>query len=278
MPVLSSNRRSTTFFIQRHPVATYFVLTFAISWAGAFLAVAPKLLQGNPLAKLDALHMFPVMLLGPCLAGIILTRVIDGKDGLQNLFLRMRRIQLPPRWYAPLLIPPILVLTVLFSLKTFVSPVFAPNHFFIGIFFGVAAGFLEEIGWTGYAFPKMCHNLNALASSILLGLLWSLWHLPVVDSLGAATPHAHYWLLFFLAFASAMTAIRVLISWIYVNTKSVALAQIMHIISTGTLVMFSPPSVTPAQETAWYAVYAFALWMTVAIIALFYGRSLTRQV
>ncbi len=222
--------------------------------------------------------MFPVMLLGPSLAGITLTRIVDGKGGLRDLFSRMRRIQLPPRWYAALLIPPVLVLTVLFCLKTFFSPVFAPNRFFIGIFFGFAAGFLEEIGWMGYAFPKICQRHNALASSILLGLLWGIWHLPVVDYLGAATPHATYWLPFFLAFTAAMTAIRVLIGWMYVNTKSVTLAQFMHIISTGTLVMFSPPFVTAAQETAWYAVYAGSLWITVAIIALVYGGSLTRQV
>jgi hypothetical protein len=54
-------------------------------------------------------------------------------------------------------------------------------------------------------------------------------------------------------------------------------AQFMHVISTGTLIMFSPPSVTAAQETAWYAVYACALWITVAIIALVYGRSLAQE-
>src|SRR3989442_10228992 len=75
--------------------------------------------------------------------------------GLWDLFSRMCRWRLPARWYVALLIPPILVLTVLFLLETFVSPVYAPNRFLVGIFFGVPAGFLEEIGWMGYAFPKM---------------------------------------------------------------------------------------------------------------------------
>ena len=55
-----------------------------------------------------------------------------------------------------LLLPPALVLTVLLFLERIVSPVYAPNRFFMGILFGIPAGFLEEIGWTGKdAFPKM---------------------------------------------------------------------------------------------------------------------------
>jgi membrane protease YdiL (CAAX protease family) len=54
-----------------------------------------------------------------------------------------------------------------------VSPVYASNRFFMGILFGIPAGSLEEIGWMGYAFPKMRAASSGLASSILLGLLWS---------------------------------------------------------------------------------------------------------
>jgi uncharacterized protein len=56
-----------------------------------------------------------------------------------------------------------------------------------------------------------------------------------------------------------MTAMRVLIAWLYVNTKSVLLAQLMHVSSTGTLVIFSP-AVSAAQEAIWYALYGCVLW------------------
>ena len=74
----------------------------------------------------------------------------------------------------------------------------------------------------GFAFPKMRLKLHALGAAVLLGIFWGVWHLPVIDYLGTATPHGVYWLPFFLSFTAAMTAMRVLIAWLYSNTKSVA--------------------------------------------------------
>ncbi len=129
----------------------------------------------------------------------------------------------------------------------------------------------------GYAYPKMRRSNNALAPAILLGLLWGAWHIPVIDYLGTSTPHGAYWFPFFLSFTAAMTAMRVLIAWIYTNTKSVLLAQLLHANSTGSLVVFSPPHVTAAQESLWYAIYAVALWLVVVIVVATSGKRLTLQ-
>jgi membrane protease YdiL (CAAX protease family) len=255
-------------FAKRHPVFSYFALTYAISWASALLVVLPHLIRHEAVPKLAGVLMFPVMLLGPSVTGIVLTRLLDGRAGLSELFVRMRRISFAPAWYAMLLVPPVLVFTVLLSLKTFVSPTYAPNHFLPGLGFGLLAGFVEEIGWMGYAFPRMRTYWSPFVSAALLGVLWGTWHLPVIDYLGAATPHGAYLLPFFLAFTAAMTAMRELIAFIYTRTKSVLLAQLMHASSTSALVVLSPAGVSAAQEVVWYVLYGAVLWAVVAIVML----------
>ena len=71
-----------------------------------------------------------------------------------------------------------------------------------------------------------------------------------------------------------MTAMRVLIAWIYTNTKSLLMAQLMHVSSTGSLVVFSAAHVTAGQEALWYALYGTLLWVAVAILGKTFGRRL----
>ena len=261
---------------RRYPSVRYFLWTFAISWTGALAVVAPRILRGEPVPKFAGLMMFPVMLLGPSIAGILLTWLTVGKNGVSSLAGRMRPFRSPVGWYTALLIPPVLIWCVLLVLQARVSPVFAPNHFWIGLSFGIAAGFVEEIGWMGYAFPTMTSRHNVLSCAVALGVLWGIWHLPVIDYLGTATPHGSYWFRYFLAFTVTMTAMRVLICWIYTNTKSLWLCQLMHVVSTGSLVVFSPIGVKASQETFWYAVYAGVLWATVLVVVLVWGTEFKR--
>lgn len=259
--------------IRRYPVVSYFVLAYTISWLGGLAVTAPHWIRGEAIPKMSGLMMFPAMLLGPSVAGIALTTATQGRAGLRSLVSRMRRIG-SPRWLATVAIPPALVTAVLFGLKIFISPVFAPNLFLIGYSFGCAAGFFEEIGWMGFAFPLMRVKRSAIGAAISLGLLWAVWHIPVIDYLGSATPHGRYWLPFFLAFTAAMTAVRVLICWTYSNTNSVLLAQMLHASSTGALAAFGPVRVTPGEEALWYAVYAMILWTIVAVIVAHFGTTL----
>ncbi len=220
--------------------------------------------------------MFPAMLAGPLLASVLVTARLEGRAGIRALFSGMNPRRVPPRWWSVLLLPPAAVLCTLWLLRSLASPTFTPNLFLPGLLFGIPAGLVEEVGWTGFAFPRMMVRRSPLMASILLGLLWSAWHLPVINYLGAVTPHGAWWPEYFLAFALAMTAMRVLIGWLYVRTRSLLLVQMMHISSTGALVVFSPTHITAAQEAFWYAGYGVLLWLVVGVVVSCAGGALLR--
>jgi len=143
------------YIARRRPGLIYFLLAFGISWAGALVVAAPALVREHQPSNVMGVMMFPVMLLGPIISGIVLTVMVDGRAGLQDLFRRITAVRVAVRWYAMLLVPPALVLGLLLVFEKFISPVFAPNHFYLGMAFGVPAGICEEIGWMGFLFPKM---------------------------------------------------------------------------------------------------------------------------
>lgn len=265
-------------YAQRHPVLLYFVLAFGIAWIGSIVAVGPKFLRNETLEFADALLMFVPMLAGPSIAGVAMTALVDGRAGLRDLLARMGKWRVGGRWYAvAIFLPPVLILGVLFTLSTWFSPAFAPSFFAMGIGIGLLAGFFEEIGWTGYAYPRMEERYGALAAAVYLGLLWSSWHV-VADYLGTSDTLGAYWFPHFLAFMTiSMTAMRVLISWVYCNTGSVLLAQVMHASSTGFLAVFGPANLSPADDTQWYAVYGAVLWLAVVAVLARYGSDLTRD-
>jgi membrane protease YdiL (CAAX protease family) len=165
-----------------------------------------------------------------------------------------------------LLIPPCAILAVLSALSLGVSSRFTPGFFVYGVAAGILAGFTEELGWTGFAYPRLRARHGWLPAALLLGVLWGVWHLPVVDSLGAASPHGRYWPEFFAAFVVALVGLRALIAWAYARTGSLRLAQLLHASSTGFLVVLSAPRVTPGEEAFWYFLYAAVLWIVVITI------------
>jgi hypothetical protein len=129
----------------------------------------------------------------------------------------------------------------------------------------------------GYAFPNMQLKRSALATGILLGVIHVLWHI-VPDYVGASSARGAYWLPHFLTMMLvAMTAMRMLIVWVYVNTRSLLLAQLMHASSTGFLAMLDPTSLSPADSTRWYAIYGVVLWVVVAVVVAIYGKDLTHR-
>lgn len=264
--------------IERFPIASYFVLAYLISWGGSFAIGGPKFLRGDALGLEDILLMGPLVLAGPFIAGVVMTYVVDGRTGIRDLFSRMLQWQVGLRWYAAaLLVFPFLILGVLWGLTAIVSKNFTPGFIAFGILAGLLAGFIEEIGWMGFAFPRMERKFGTWRATIYLALLHGLWH-AVPGYLGEAGSYGAYWLPRFIAmWFVAMTAMRILLVWIYSNTGSLLLAQITHASSSGFLVIFGPQTLAPAQGTLWFAVYAVVLWIPAAIVVARFGRNLVRE-
>jgi uncharacterized protein len=251
-------------FARRKPLVCYFALAYLLSGMALAILGLPKLhgATGRPVLSLV---MFPVMVAGVGAVGIAMTALTGGAAALRELRDRFRRPVARP-WYAVLLIPPAAILAVLGILSLAVSSRFTPQFFVYGLGAGVVAGFCEEIGWTGFAYPRMRARFGWLPAALLLGVLWGVWHLPVVDSLGAASPHGRYWPEFFVAFVAMLVALRILIAWTYVHTGSLRMAQLLHASSTGFLVILSAPRVTPAEEAMWYLGYALVLCAVVTVM------------
>lgn len=258
---------------RRRPAAAYFVLAFGIAWAGAAMVAGPYWVRGEAAPKFTGLMMFPAMIFGPAGAGLWMTWVVEGRAGLRALGRRLGRVGVG-RWWAMAAAPPAAALAALGTLTLLVGPQFKPNHFWIGLSFGAAAGIVEEIGWMGFAYPAMRAGRSGFRVAAALGLLWALWHAPVIDYLGSATPHGRYLPAFFAAFALAMTGLRVMMCAVYEKTGSVALAQAMHAASTGSLAALGPVGITAGQEALWYAGYGVVLWIIAsAAAALGWGRA-----
>jgi membrane protease YdiL (CAAX protease family) len=258
-------------FVGRHPVLAYFVLVYAIAWGGILLVVRAFAVPGEaPSATLVGIVALP-MLLAPGVAGIAVTALVDGRGGLRAMLSRMTRWRVDMRWYAVALATmPILILAILYALAVLVSPAFAPTLSLLGLA-GLAAGFFEEIGWTGFAVPRLRSRWSFLAVGLGVGALWGFWH-GVADYSIRGDALGWFWPVTFGLFVLPVAAWRVLMVWIYDNTRSGVVAQLMHFGYTGSLALFVP-QLSRTDDALVYALLAGALWVGVAVIAISQRRA-----
>ncbi|WP_158237602.1 CPBP family intramembrane glutamic endopeptidase [Bradyrhizobium forestalis] len=224
------------------------------------------------------------MVAGPSLAAIVMTIQISGAAGLRALLSRLLAWRVGAVWYAAaLFIAPLTVLAVLLAL-TLVSPHFLPAIFgaedkaailLPGLAAGLIAGLFEEIGWTGFAVPRLRSQLGFVATGLVVGGLWGLWHL-VVALWGSGTPSgqlAPVMLLSQIAFyAGVLPPYRLLMLWVHDRTGSLPLAMLMHgSLTAATTFVFAPP-VSEGERLAYHIVLSVAFWMLAAMVMARSGR------
>ena len=173
-------------WISGHPLLAFFVFAYAFSW---LFWLAPALGLRGPIGVL----LLYVGVFGPAVAAAAITRLTGGS--LRAWFRELVRFRAAPRWYVAVIGFPILLVTALTGVYLLTGGTIETS-----LFGGRLAAFLpllivwtlagtgEEPGWRGFALPRLQEQLSPVRATLVLGVLWALWHLPL---LAAADEPSH---------------------------------------------------------------------------------------
>jgi membrane protease YdiL (CAAX protease family) len=262
-------------FAAWYSLPVYFVLTFAISWGGFVAAVGPGAFPGTG-TQYDPRITFVVtaMLAGPSVAGVLLTALLSGRRGLRELVSRLLKWRVGIRWYVAALLPaPALSAAVLVS-QSLPLPVLGPNAAAAvagGLTAGLAVVF-EEIGWTGFAVPRLRRRYSAFTTGVVLGLAWGAWHLLqtlwVAGAYAGEVPLPVFLVLTIVSGIAQLTAFRVLMVWVYDRTGSLLVATLMHGSLSASSIFLFAPHVTGTTFVVCGWIAAAAWWGLVAAVSV----------
>lgn len=212
------SRGSGADFVRQSCVAAFLLLTFVVTWT-AWLLPLPL---GGP--------VFYLGVIAPALVALALTALTEGGAGIRRLLEPIGRWDVGARWYVlALSYMAVLKLSaaLIHRLLTGAWPPFGEQPWFlmfaaILVSTWVQAG--EEIGWRGYALPRLARILGPGGASVVLGLIWALWHLPLFFLPGSGS-HGQSFPVYLLY----VTSLSVVMAWLYWKTsRSLLLVMIMH--------------------------------------------------
>jgi membrane protease YdiL (CAAX protease family) len=242
----------------RRHVGAFFAVAFAIAWA-AFFAAA-RLPEGVRVIALLAGTF------APAIAALLLTAHAEGSDGVSALLARLFEVHAPLRWYlfaagyyaAIKLTSAVAYLGITGHWPAFGVEPWWTLPFSIVIGTPMQAG--EEIGWRGYALPALARRMGVARASLVLGLLWGVWHLPLF----VVPVHGNYGQSF-PVFVLGSTALSVAIAWLYVHTSgSLFLTMVMHSAINQTTAMV--PTRVPVPDNPFAIDTSLITCLTVAVM------------
>ncbi|HZM27615.1 MAG TPA: type II CAAX endopeptidase family protein [Gemmatimonadales bacterium] len=215
----------TQSLVRRHPLISFYVLTYAVSW----LLWAPLVIFGD---RVPGPLAFILLLLGslvPSTMGVLFVALLRGRSGVRTLLGRLLHARIGLRWYLA-----VVALTMLAPLAVGVSILMGGDTpvvdntvfgvlflFAFMIFPGSALG--EELGWRGFVLPRMQARHSALKASLLIGILWGPWHLPLWLTGSEGHPISLYG-----PFVVAVVASSVFYTWLYNNTGGSLLIVVLY--------------------------------------------------
>jgi uncharacterized protein len=206
-------------------IAYFLAIVFAWSWTFCGIAI----LLGIPFTGPVGLLLLGLFGLGPLLAAVLLVVRGHTVESPRGFFLRIvdpRRI--PPAW--------VIAMLVVAAVPPIVGKMIGGSAFEFGIASGAAlvtftvgsvAGIFEEPGWRGYALDRLQMRSTALMASLVLGIFWGAWHLPMffIEGTyhhGLGVRGADFWMFFLDIFPTSVLA-----TWVYVNTNRSILALVV---------------------------------------------------
>jgi len=274
-------------FMRQHPLLCYFLIAYAFSWA--YELIVWGILHAPTSWPWSVLVNLAMTLLGPTLAAFLMTAVTQGRAGIRQLLRRLVLWRVGIPWYL-LVLPGVLVLMLLpYLLLPGAFPAFRPlglasvsfwlPFLIVYVVVFIAGGPLgEEIGWRGFALPRLQQRFGPLVGTLVLGALHGPWHLPLYlvtpGYNGAGTGFVGI-LGPFVEFYIMVMAMAFVFTWVFNNTRgSILLAILLHatINTAGTML---PYLFRPQPQTGSLLFGLMALvWVVAAvlIIALTRGR------
>jgi len=227
-------------FLHRHALSLGIALMFLLTW--------PIDLSNSGRVAFHVPFLVYLFLgWGFVIAALVMTALTGGRAAVVALLKRFLIWRVGWRWYAAVLLAPAIMFTaVLLNAALTGRPidfadVFAHRIFgadaslpmFILPFFLVdAISNGEEIGWRGYVLPRLQARHNALVASLILGVIWAIWHYPKFMAPGNDSS-------FGLFFVKIM-AEAVLFTWIYNNTRGSLLMTTLFHAASNTAGVFLP--------------------------------------
>lgn len=251
------------------PPLQFFLITFGISWT-CFIAVwsLGGFGSSEPASQAFRLFLLYVGVFAPAIVAISLTALADGSAGLGALLRPLFNWRVGGRWFLfAVSYMAVIKLTVALVHRTVTGtwPRFGHEPWYIIVAATVVSTVIggqagEEIGWRGYALPRLANRLGFPWASLLLGLIWACWHLPLFFITGADTYGQS-----FLVYAVQVTALSVAISWLYLRTGgSLLLTMLMHsaINQSKNIV----PSVVPGATNVFTGNASIVAWITATLL------------
>lgn len=272
-------------FIQKYPLVSFFVLAIGLTWPfliadalGSWGMIPFRMPVSGPGILLSLLMAYC-----PTIAAVIVIGMTEGKAGIRKLLGKLLRWRVGLRWYLITILGVGLLYFAALQIHVWLGGTAkaTPPGGLPMLALGVAVMFFvnglvngEEFGWRGFALPRLQAKFNALTSSLLLGGVWILFHIPLFFTKGGGvggnmsnTP--------FLAFALNVLAGSVLVTWLFNNTGgSVLFAYLFHAASNTWPGLFA--SAVPDGPIFW--VQAILLVIAAVIVVKFSGaENLSRK-